>query len=792
MYHSSSMISKFPQVEIGTKAVKSVVLESQSEGRTGADFEFDSRTNVPTIIGVSSLNRVAACYWDRETAEQLINAGTVHVGHAYIGADREVLTQATNIQLPLDRISDSMIRFWICNADLASTPKDRWGDDLTDGNAIGFMNLWSVVSMMSDLPHWKGVRSPDGAARCLYPEECLREARPCPEHAPLQYCGIDAYGGLIADYALIAEMETRGIPETYYRWRARVTEAYVKLSNKGVWADLDVIVKIQRQIDDRKLNIFPYRLDYSGKPRVPSEARMRKWVVKAAKPPKYTKKGVVKFFNVPKMPTITAGKAKKKPVRIWEGPFNPNSPSATWAWLAARGIELYDRLGKKSVGKEVLLRALKKRLTPYGLTFDPVSGEILGSTTTEDSEDLLPLPAFSDELNILIKLAQKTCASKGTNSWFNNKTKVSRDEISEGLSKAGVDLNLLESVSTNLWICRGRANSCGTSTSRIAMSRDNYTNLPKRGALAEVRKGIVARPGYQFIRADYAQLEFRKCLWDSGSDPALADPGTDGLDPFMKIVVRSDGQFEDAAARTNDSPRGVAKSIVHAADLLESLRLMDREELGSPSVVKARDAGALVVYDGTCGRSRWQYMGQTVTFTGNNIAERLFGAKTLEYRRKALALISIYVDDLYSQIREWQIRITHEAENTGFATIPEIGHQVRLGRRKGSYEDDLKFLMTMKAQGGGAVYATEGFLRFVEAGIVPSLFVHDEIVFCEEAPISWTPEEILAFFEPMTQESEFFPGFAVPIEVKAGPSWGETRLLGVLKPKCVTSGKRGY
>ena len=434
--------------------------------------------------------------------------------------------------------------------------------------------------------------------------------------------------------------------------------------------------------------------------------------------------------------TFKNGKTRElKPKKVQDGPFNPNSPKAVYKWFAEHGIDLSDK-GKPSASKPTVQRVLTKLLKPYGLEFNATLGEIDG----EVSEDLeLPEP-----LEVLVRLAQKQCAGKGLKSWFDPQY-IDKDNV-----------------------VHPRFNTCGTSMGRLSSSKPNFQNIPRVGFGKEVRKAIIARPGYKLLKADYSQLEFRICLWFTGMDPSLADGA------FEFLVAKAEGQFEEPAKRLGWTARDVGKSLVHGGDYMETLSVRSYEELNTVKALGDRAAGALIVYGGPDeDYPEWKYKDKTVCFTGVNLSERLFGDKTRVNRAKALKLQKLYLDAY--PIRQFQMDLAAKVEANSDMRLPN-GHRLPLyGRIE---EDDLKQAAALLGQGGGAIYAQEAMLRFKKLGHIMNMQVHDEMVF--EVPETWTDQECMDFLEPMIRVSDILPGFTCPAKAKLGQTWGLMREIGTV------------
>lgn len=307
-------------------------------------------------------------------------------------------------------------------------------------------------------------------------------------------------------------------------------------------------------------------------------------------------------------------------------------------------------------------------------------------------------------------------------------------------------------------------------SSYVLVRRNGQTAItgqcPRVGFGKEVRKAIIARPGYKLLKADYSQLEFRICLWFVGLDPSLSDGA------FEYLVRESNGSFEEPAKRLSWTPRDVGKSLVHGGNYQEGISVRSTSELENPKAIGDRKAGALIVYDGI-DYPLWTFKGKYVCFTGVNLSERLFGDKTRVNRAKALKLQKIYLDAY--PIRQFQMDLAKKVEAAGEMRLPS-GHRLPLyGRQE---EDDLKMAAALLGQGGGSIYAQEAMLRFKKLNQIMLMQVHDEFVF--EVPENFTDLQCADYLEPMVQESVFMPGFTCPIKYKVGPNWKEMREIGTL------------
>lgn len=195
-----------------------------------------------------------------------------------------------------------------------------------------------------------------------------------------------------------------------------------------------------------------------------------------------------------------------------------------------------------------------------------------------------------------------------------------------------------------------------TSSGRLACSSPNFQNLPhwrvdrKTGENigARVRRGVIASPGTYLCKFDLKNGEGRVVFNFSGYDvPPDAHTWVAemiGLTPDMEYCQREGG------------PRQGGKKISHSQSYLEGLQLKSPADLRSDTVKREIKFGARVVYP------NWTFEGKVVTFTGANFAERVWGSKSWENRKKAIDLIEGQYFKNLPGIRDWHQRITKDCE----------------------------------------------------------------------------------------------------------------------------------
>lgn len=698
------------------------VLEAATrEGRIGYDIEFGK--NGPHIMGFASRELLWGGAWDAALVKQMLACALdgkfLISAYSGITADRPETEEYTSVKTPLNIWSDNLLKFFLCHPNFAAAPGKDEDDD--DAGALGLYNLWACTSMYLDTPNHKQCRG----IKCSGPCPSFKKRPDCSVPAfegEVYYCALDAWTGLLCDYALIDEMKKLEIPDATYNHLAARTEYCWRMQKKGVPVDHPFVQVFDAALKKKKLELFPFetRPCYSkpSKPRKDGSP---------GKPPKLLKKVEKVYLNAP---------------------FNPNAPKAANEWFESKGIILRDRGGKASMSKGIVVKKLNQLLKRYGAEFDTKANDVLWP---EDVD----VPEISEELELLIRVAQLKGGGKGLKSWFDDKYLKPR------LLNASVNRIVHEA--------HPRVNTIGASTARLSGSNPNFMNIPKRGLMAAARNAIIAFPGCKLSKFDYSQGELRVCLWYAGSNPNDAD----GV--FEQMVADAGPLYDRAAKLMSGTPRDVAKSVSHASNYCEGLSLRSASDTMNKTALAERKAGALIVYDGSEGRPVWKYRNKIVCFTGGNLAERLFGDRTRENRRLANDLRLQYFAGR-PELIEWQMRLTHDTQWTRIMRSAS-GKIIRL---LGTAEDDFKLGMAYMGQNGLAEYCQEVMERFGVRNDIANIQCHDELVFCD-TPADWSNDDILHFYRPTVEPSKILEGFTCPTEIKAGRAWGETSFVGKLR-----------
>lgn len=244
-------------------------------------------------------------------------------------------------------------------------------------------------------------------------------------------------------------------------------------------------------------------------------------------------------------------------------------------------------------------------------------------------------------------------------------------------------------------------------------------------------------------------------------------------DAFIWLVSKADNRFDEAAGRYHGTARDIAKSVSHGGDYLEGFEILRPMDFTAQRL-REIEYGALRVYTKKYmpGLKRdWEYGGGVVCFTGANLAERLFGDKTMESRKRALEIQEDIYFKNFPMLRAWQMRVLEEVERTGGVRL-ETGRFVKLPvLNSESPKENAKVAVAIKGQGNSAEHIISAMLTYHRMGVVPVLQVHDELVF--NVPVEWGQKEIVKLLEPMMVEDWRLADFVCPIKARIGANWLE-------------------
>jgi hypothetical protein len=278
-----------------------------------------------------------------------------------------------------------------------------------------------------------------------------------------------------------------------------------------------------------------------------------------------------------------------------------------------------------------------------------------------------------------------------------------------------------------------------------------------------IRRAIIAPEGHYFVRADLSNAEGRTVLYHAGYREV-----PDDVHSWMvtNIGLKEDEPF----AKALGGAREAAKSVVHASNYLEGLQLKDKNDLRSVRMKKEIDCGARVVF------SDWTFKGKIVTFTGVNLARRVFGDASFENRRKALDVMTRYIDQSFPKIREFHKRVSKQVEQEHAVRTP---HGYVLLSYDPNPNDQLKTAVAVWGQQTTAHLNKLAILdvqRKFRAGrpMRAQLPVHDELVCAVKDSVP--PEEAMGWIKgSMELEMSELPGLKIPADPSYGPNWADQK-----------------
>lgn len=226
--------------------------------------------------------------WDgaaRAMLDKLDRQGVTWWAHNGLTTELPLMEKELGRSIPLDRMEDTMILHYLANAELCKAgPKDEDDED----RGAGYMDLWSMASLYTDLPQWKQCRG----SRC---------SGPCHEHDYHGYNGIDALSVDLARDGLQRDIKDKNIPPALVNHMKRLMVMCQKMTDKGIAVDRQLVQSLEKEMEERKEKLFPSSWETA-----------------------YGKKG----------------QPLKNPVLVWDAPFNPRSPQDIKRYFAENGVHL--------------------------------------------------------------------------------------------------------------------------------------------------------------------------------------------------------------------------------------------------------------------------------------------------------------------------------------------------------------------------------------------------------------------------------------------------------------------
>lgn len=254
----------------------------------------------------------------------------------------------------------------------------------------------------------------------------------------------------------------------------------------------------------------------------------------------------------------------------------------------------------------------------------------------------------------------------------------------------------------------------GTAVGRLSSSGPNFQNLPPA-----LRRLVLPPKGAVWFAADYSQIENRMLAWLAGDTEALKAYAS-GLDMHKLTASRL---FRKRLEDVTPEERYTAKTVVHAAGYLETAR---------------------------------------------HLAERLFGSRGREQEKRASELQEAYFA-AYPRIRAWQRSVSARLESG------QIGLRNPFGRWRCVYaqtphERAKRGVHFLGCSTAADIIGEKALNIWDCLGLVPSLIVHDELVYALDPSDTRAMRGIV---EIMSGPVRQLGGLQVPVEAQCGHNYGK-------------------
>lgn len=678
------------------------ILKFRGETNLGLDLEGDIHTGEPTILGIGNDTWAVSVTFKQglPMLQHLLedNPEIIWHGHNLIGYDLMVL-EKHGIKIPLNCVEDSILRHYLVNMHLCKTvKKEADPDDHSERKGRGFMNMFTMASIYTDLRCWKYCKDGVKFGTWKPAKEC---DSPCPVHEPFQYNGIDALAPVIAAPKMRKIMMLRGV-EKLYPLHVQLSSVLAHMRERGVKVDVPYIEKLRSKFNREKAELASSL------------------------------------------------------------PFNPESWREALKYFSSNGVYMEN-------AQEGTLREECEK-------FDE------DKAIASDSKPQIALFDWLEYKEL----------GNGVDRWFAPKVWNEKQNDWDGF----VDENGFLHPSLGFFTSSGRLMCVDPNLQNVAKRRVSRRQCECGAARLEhptatckefkgektgkaVRRGIIAPEGYYIVRADYSNAENRNFLYLAGYDPPTTD-----LHAWM---VQNLGLLEtDEFSIKMGSARDASKSVTHAADYGEGLKLCYPYELKKGRVKDEIEAGARLVFPD------WQFRGRIVTFTGINLANRVWGEASYENRHKALEYTERYIGDgkalpsdfgkwpvgPYPRIRDLQRRIWSQCETERMVRPPHGYALLSFGHD----EDRMKQAAAVWGSNPIAHFTKLALLKLAPkewkgAERYPFLQCHDEIL-CAVSNKS-DPQEAGAWLRAnMSFETPEMPGLVLPCDVTYGKNWADQSTTG--------------
>lgn len=223
-----------PEAAPYQKAIQSLLGTTQPI--LGCDLEYNEPERykeVPTVLGVSDGFLTVSVPFNEGISyfEELIRKypDVLYVGHAFSSADVFAFKQV-GIELNRKNVHDTIIWHTLTNAHLnKAVSKSEDGDGIKKGK--GYMNLWTFISLYTNLANWKD---------CIGEENGCDGSRPCWEHNFMYYNAVDSIGPVLALPNVLRIARIRKV-DKLYDMHLKLSYRLAEMARFGVQTDRDYL-----------------------------------------------------------------------------------------------------------------------------------------------------------------------------------------------------------------------------------------------------------------------------------------------------------------------------------------------------------------------------------------------------------------------------------------------------------------------------------------------------------------------------------------------------------------------
>lgn len=214
----------------------------------GLDLEFTPTGRITLVCAAEAHDEqnytASSLSWEdaRGLVGEVMAGGKRVVGHALATVDAPRVCSSLGLPpLPVERVEDTFIWHYLCNADFCKTKEKKDG---TESRGTGHLDLWTMASIYTDLNQWKACRGSGGCSG------------PCPTHDPVGYNAMDGVGPDLAISRLRKDARDKGITESLYQHIVALSEVTELMQSVGSKIDLAHIRALNERLEEQKRNLF--------------------------------------------------------------------------------------------------------------------------------------------------------------------------------------------------------------------------------------------------------------------------------------------------------------------------------------------------------------------------------------------------------------------------------------------------------------------------------------------------------------------------------------------------------